>query len=103
MRIELHIERLLLDGALLGGERAADVRAALQRELARQLAASGAFEALRGLGAVEALPPLPLPLLPARHAYDRLGERIAAAVGQGLGVAATPSPSPRPASGAGKE
>ncbi|HEX7112549.1 MAG TPA: hypothetical protein VF216_08895 [Mizugakiibacter sp.] len=101
MRIELHIERLLLDGALLDGERAADVRAALQRELTRQLAAPGALEALRGLGAVDALPPLPLQQ--ARHARDRLGGRIAAAVGQGLGITAAVSPSPRPASGAGKE
>lgn len=84
MRIELHIERLLLDGALLGGERAADVRAALQRELSRLLAAPGALDALRSLGAVDALPPLPLKQM--RHAHDRLGGRIAAAVGQGLGI-----------------
>ncbi|GAP66347.1 hypothetical protein MBSD_n1654 [Mizugakiibacter sediminis] len=101
MKIDLHIERLVLDGALLGGERAADVRAALQRELARQLAAPGALDALRGLGAVDALPPLPLKQ--ARHAHDRLGGRIAAAVGQGLGIAAAAAPSPRPATGAGKE
>lgn len=91
MRIELHIDRLVLDGALLGGERTADVRAALQRELTALLGVPGALEALRGLGAVDALPPLRLGQ--ARHARDRLGGRIATAVGQGLGIG-TVAPTP---------
>lgn len=84
MNINLHIERLVLDGTLLGNERAADVRAALQRELERLLAAPGAIESLRSLGAVDALPPVWLS--DARHAPNGLGMRIAAAVNRGLGI-----------------
>lgn len=86
MSIELHIERLVIDAALLGGERAADVRAALERELARRLATPGAAAALRGLGALESLSPQPL--VRARHSRELLGGRIADAVGGGLGIAA---------------
>jgi len=84
--IELHIERLVIDEALLGGERAANVRAAIERELTRRLAAPGATAALRKLGALESLPPLPL--IDTRHSRDRLGGRIAEAVGGSLGIAA---------------
>ena len=97
MSIELHIERLVIDEALLGGEGATDVRAALERELARRLATPGAAAALRGLGALESLPLQPL--VHARHPRERLGERIAEAVGGGLDIAAG-SRSPR-ACGAG--
>lgn len=84
MKINLHIERLVLDGTLLGDERAADVRTTLQRELERLLAAPGAIESLRSLGAVEALPPVWLS--DARHAPNGLGMQIAAAVNRGFGV-----------------
>lgn len=46
MSIELHIERLVLDEALLGGERAGNVRAALEGELARLLTRPGAVLSL---------------------------------------------------------
>jgi hypothetical protein len=82
--IELYIERLVIDEAVLGGERAAGVRAAIECELARRLAQAGAVDALRGLGAVAMLPPATLP--PARHPHDRLGVRIATAVQQSLGI-----------------
>ena len=94
MSIELHIERLVLDDALLGGERAGSVRAALEGELGRLLAQPGAVDTLRGLGAMATLPPAILP--PASHPHDRLGMRIATAVQRGLGI----SPAAR---GAGKE
>ncbi|TPG11052.1 hypothetical protein EAH75_08810 [Rhodanobacter glycinis] len=84
MSIVLHIERLVLDEALLGGERTGGVRDALERELTKLLAQSGAVDALRGLGAVAALPPSLLPA--ATHPQPMLGSRIAAAVQQGLGV-----------------
>lgn len=84
MSIELHIERLVIDEALLGGERAAGVRAAIERELAWRLAQRGAIDALRGLGAVATLPPATLPA--AGHPHERLGVRIAAAVQHGLGI-----------------
>ncbi|MBN8946693.1 MAG: hypothetical protein ACTHOA_00560 [Rhodanobacter sp.] len=84
MSIELHIERLVLDEALLGGERAGNVRAALEGELARLLTRPGAVDALRGLGAVATLPPARLPT--ASDPHERLGPRIATAVQHGLGI-----------------
>ena len=84
MSIVLHIERLVLDEALLGGEHAGSVRDALERELAQRLAQPDAVDTLRDLGAVAALPPATLP--PAMHPQQRLGPRIATAVQQGLGV-----------------
>jgi len=83
--IALHIERLVIDEAVLSGERAADVRVLLERELARQLGQPGAVDALRGVGAVAALPPATLPA-PVRG-QERLGSRLAVAVGQSLGAA----------------
>ncbi len=82
MRIELHIERLLLDQALLGGERASAVQQAIERELGQLLATPDAFSALRSIGHVTSLPPLPLP--PASPSRERLGRRIANAVHSGL-------------------
>ncbi|GAA0890004.1 hypothetical protein [Rhodanobacter soli] len=88
MSIELHIERLVIDEAALGGERAGSVRAALEGELGRLLAQPGAVDALRGLGAVATLPPATLPT--ASHLRDRLGVRIATAVQHGLGIIPAP-------------
>lgn len=84
MSIELHIERLVIDEAALGGERAGSVRAALECELGRLLAQPGAADTLRGLGAAATLPPATLPL--ASHPHERLGPRIATAVQHGLGI-----------------
>lgn len=85
MSIELHIERLVLDEALLGGERAGNVRAALEGELARLLTRpGGAVDALRSLGAVATLPAATLPA--ASDPHERLGVRIATAVQHGLGI-----------------
>ncbi|HXS04662.1 MAG TPA: hypothetical protein VN731_09300 [Rhodanobacter sp.] len=92
MSIVLHIERLVIDEALLGGERAAAVPAAIERELGRLLVAPGAAVALRGIGSIASiasLPPASLPLC--RHPKDQLGTRIATAVNQALGVGGTPS------------
>lgn len=88
MSITLRIERLVIDEAALGEERGADVRATIERDLARQLAQPGALAALRGLGAMSMLPPVVLP--PSARPHERLGSRIAMAVGQGLGVASGP-------------
>lgn len=84
MSIALRIERLVIDEAVLGGERADSVRAALESELARLLAQPGGVAALRDLGAIAALPPTTLP--PAGPSRERLGPRIAAAVHGGLGI-----------------
>lgn len=86
MSIVLHIERLVIDEALLGGERAGDVRAAIERELAQRLSHPDAVNSLRGLGMLNALPPATLPA--ATHPRERLGTRIAAAVQGGLGLPA---------------
>ncbi len=84
MSIVLHIERLVLDEALLGSERAGAVRTAIESELAQRLAQPGAIDALRGIGAVTTLPPATLPA-PA-HPRERLGPRIATAMREGLGI-----------------
>jgi hypothetical protein len=77
MSIVLHIERLLLDQALLGNERASAVRMAIERELSLHLRLPGAVDALRGIGTVAALPAGALPVVTAR---GKLGSRIASAV-----------------------
>ncbi|HEY9132671.1 MAG TPA: hypothetical protein VIM98_13010 [Dyella sp.] len=84
MSIELHIERLVLDEALLGGERAVAVRQAIERELSLRLTRPGVCDALRGIGRTTALPAVTLPA--ADHAGERLASRVARAVQQGLGV-----------------
>jgi hypothetical protein len=93
MSIELHIERLVIDEALLGGERAANVRAAIERELTRRLAPPGAAVTLRDLGTVAELPPASLSAATYRH--EPLGSRIATVVQSSLGLS--------PARSAGKE
>ena len=90
MSIVLHIERLVIDEAMLSGERAGSVRAALEGELCRLLAKPSATAALSGLGAIAALPPGTLP--PASAAHERLGPRIATAVKKGLGIPPTTRP-----------
>jgi hypothetical protein len=77
MSILLHIERLVLDQALLGDERAGAVRMAIEQELSQRLAQPGALAALRGLGAVAAVPAASLPPASTR---ERLGSRVASAV-----------------------
>ena len=83
MSIVLHIERLVLDQALLGDERASAVRTEIERELSLRLRQPGAVDALRGVGAVAALPAGTLPTALAR---ERLGSRVATAVQGSLGV-----------------
>ncbi|HZX72676.1 MAG TPA: hypothetical protein VFE77_17920 [Rhodanobacter sp.] len=88
MSIVLHIERLVIDEALLGGERAGSVRDALERELTQRLAQPGAVATLRSLGVVAALPPTTLSAV--MHPRQTLGPRIAMAVQQGLGIPSVP-------------
>jgi hypothetical protein len=84
MSIDLHIERLVIDAALLRGERPAAVRAAIERALTRQLAHPGSIDALRGIGTVASLPSVALPA--SRHPGQDLGTRVANAVQQRLGL-----------------
>jgi hypothetical protein len=81
--IELHIERLVIDEALLAGERPVAVRQAIERELGRRLASAGTAEALSCLGSVAMLPSAALPPVSPR---DSFGVRIASAVQQSLGI-----------------
>ena len=84
MSIVLHIERLVLDEALVGNERPSAMRVAIERELLRQLAWPGAIERMRNIGVVAELPTVALPA--ARHSRERLAPRVAIAVRNGLGV-----------------
>ena len=91
MRIELRIDRLLVDESLLGKESPGGVRLSLERELTRLLSSPGAAEALQRIGAVDALRPGDLPA--ARWQRDGLGTRVATVVGRGLGLEAADSES----------
>lgn len=84
MSIVLHIERLVIDEALMQGKSPAALRATIESELARRLAQPGAVDALRGIGAVAALPSTELPVY--ARPQDGLGERVAEAVQQRMGV-----------------
>ena len=83
MSIELHIERLVLDETLLGGERAALLGDAISRELARRLAHPAAPHALLDLGHSASLRAIAAPPL---RPGDHLGARVARAVQQSLGL-----------------
>jgi hypothetical protein len=84
MKIQLHVERLVLDEMLLQGERATSVRTALEHELAALLGQAGTADPFRRIGIVDALPAISLRA--ANRPGERLGSRVAAAVGQGLGL-----------------
>ncbi len=92
MKIDLRIDRLVLDAALLDGGRADAVAAAIESELARRLALPGAADALRGIGAVDALPALALATSTDAQRWN-LGADIARSLGDGLGLAAPGAPS----------
>jgi len=80
--IELHIERLVIDQALLGAEHPAALRTTVERELARQLGQPAVMDGLlRRGGANDALPWVALP--GQRRPHD-LGNRIATAAATGL-------------------
>jgi hypothetical protein len=76
--IVLHIDRLVLDEALLDGERPLAVRSAIERELAATLAQPFASKALQRIDAAASLPVVPLPSTLYRQ--DLLGSRVARAV-----------------------
>ena len=84
MKVALHIERLVLDEALLGPESARDVSALIERELAHRLAEPAAAARLARIGAVDRLH------APAAGTRGALGMRVASAVGESL---AGPAPS----------
>jgi len=97
--IELHIERLVIEESLLEGERVVAVRQSFERELTQWLAQPGAIDRLRRIGAVTMLPATTLQA--ATRPGQRVGGRIAAAVGYGLGIDAQVGKSGRDAQGGG--
>ena len=84
MRIEVHIQRLVLEGLPVSSAEGARVRAAVANELARMLALGGLAHQLRGGGAVPrvAAPHFDLAL---RERPDAIGRHIARSVHAGIG------------------
>jgi hypothetical protein len=84
MKINLHIERLILDGLPAGSHQCALIQSAVEKELARLLAGSGLASELMAGGALPRFPANSIQLTndatPAR-----LGQQIAGAVHSGIG------------------
>ncbi|MGC2108252.1 MAG: hypothetical protein WA655_01965 [Candidatus Korobacteraceae bacterium] len=90
MKLQIRIERLVLDGLPVTGSRGAQVQAAVQAELANMLGNGGLSHELRSGGA--------LPILPAAQitfargdAPAEIGRRIARAIHGSIGVPSRPS------------
>lgn len=86
MSINLHIERLVLEGVELGPGQERPLRAALEGELARLLGAGGLAPELRGGGAVPRAGAGALGPGAAGEGPAALGRRIARAVYAGIGA-----------------
>ncbi|MFO0699071.1 MAG: hypothetical protein U0236_07565 [Nitrospira sp.] len=84
MNINLHIERLVLDGLDLTPEQRPILQAAVETELTRLLASGGVRESLRRGGAFSRANTADLQLRNDRSP-TRLGEQIAEAVYGGIG------------------
>lgn len=82
MDIDVHIDRLVLDGMGLDARTAALVAAAVEAELASRLAA-GSFDTAMGPAAVPVLRPAPVQV-PGGASPQALGRGIAGAVLGGL-------------------
>lgn len=99
MRIELHIERLVLEGMALGSAEAERVRRAVAQELERALASAMPTD---GLLESRALPWVGTPAL-TLHPGERpesLGRHIASCVFGGIGGTAAKAPALRPSAAA---
>ena len=83
MSVHVHIDRLILDPALLGGLSPRKVQHAVEQALTVQLATSGAAASLSGLGHLDTVPSHALPDGPAP-----LGARVGAALSHVLGTGA---------------
>jgi len=62
MRINLHVERVVLHGVAVSSGQRADLIRALEQELASQLAAAPPMHWFEGDASVAALPPVPIRL-----------------------------------------
>jgi hypothetical protein len=86
VNIDLHIERLVLEGLPVTGSQGARVQAAVEAELARLLAERGLAASLQAGGAVPRLPGGALTLT-LGGSPAQLGAQIAQSVYSGLGSA----------------
>lgn len=84
MKINVHIERLILQGLPTTAQQGAQVQRALERELTRLLAASGLSHELRGGIAVPSLPAAGIAVARDNHPA-RLGHEVARAVHGAIG------------------
>jgi hypothetical protein len=84
MNIDLHIERLVLDGLNVGAGQGAQVKAAVEAELTRLLASGGVSEELQSGGALYKLRTAGIEVANDKSPA-RLGEQIAGAVYGGIG------------------
>lgn len=85
MNIELHIERLVLDGLPIGALDGEVVRAAVEAELTRLLAIDGLGMSWHAGGALPVLPVGDLALA-IGDAPEHIGTRIAGVVYDGIGA-----------------
>jgi len=83
MNINLHIERLVLNGLAIGSGEAALVQTAVEAELGRLLAIRGLKMSLQSVGAWPSVPVSVIQLTSSRPA--QLGQQIAQAVYGGIG------------------
>jgi hypothetical protein len=81
MSVHVHIDRLIIDPALLGGQSPRKAQHAIEQALRAQLATPGAATRLSGLGHLEAMPSHALSDGPAP-----LGARVGFALSQVLGT-----------------
>jgi hypothetical protein len=83
MSINVHIERLILDGLSVSDAQSPIIGAAVERELARLLATGGLERSLQDGGAWASVPVSNIQLTAGKPAH--LGQQIAAALYGGIG------------------
>ena len=86
MNIKLHIEHLVLDGLPTASARGPQVKAAVEAELTRLLAAGGLSRELQAGGTMPRVPVNPLRISPETRPAQ-LGKQIAQSVYGGIGRA----------------
>jgi hypothetical protein len=84
VNINLHIERLVLDGLNIGPEQGAQVKTAVEAELSRLLTEGGLASGLQGGGALNQVRSSGIQLANDRNPAG-LGKQIAGAVYGGIG------------------
>lgn len=84
MKINVHIERLILDGLPVTSHQGPQVQAAVERELARLLVADGLSDELRTGAAVPQVRAGGFELAKGNHP-TRLGQQVARSVYGGIG------------------